>query len=153
MLIPSLLLASCGGSTEYSADVPVSELCSAADALLPDSSDFATTSDSYIIGMMEIDPTEFADYAVKIRASGANIDEYGIFKAADSSEVEAAVSVVNAYLAMRVDTWMPEYMPEEFPKMEEASVKVFGQYVVYAILADDVKADVFNAIEEKLLEK
>ena len=64
-----------------------------------------------------------------------------------------AVAVANAYIARRIEAWMPEYMPEEFPKMEAASVKIFGNYVVYAILSEDVKADVFDAVKAELTEK
>ena len=110
------------------------------------------TSD-YILGMMDIDTSEFAEYTVKLRASGANVDEYGIFKAKSDDDVENVKETVQKYLAMRVDTWMPEYMPEEFPKMQKASVKVMGRYVVYCILDDDVKADVFTSIENILLGK
>lgn len=145
-----LCTASCGGSVSYSTDTPVSELSAAVDALLENPDDFATMSESYIVGMMEIDPSQFEEYVVKLRASGANIDEYGIFKAANT---EDAVAVANAYIARRIEAWMPEYMPEEFPKMEAASVKVFGQYVVYAILAEDVKADVFDAVKAELTDK
>ena len=153
LAIICLTATACGGSATYSADVPVSELSSAIDAILPSSDDFATMSDDYIIGMMEIDPSEFVEHVIKLRASGANIDEYGIFKAADSQGVANAVAVANAYLARRIEAWMPEYMPEELPKMESASVKIFGHYVVYAILAEDVKADAFDAIEDILTEK
>lgn len=142
-----------GSSVTIADNVAVADLCTAVDALLENSSDFATMTDSYINGMMKIDPSEFADYAVKLRASGANIDEYGIFKAKDKDSVEAVKKIVEDYLKMRVDTWMPEYMPEEFPKMENASVKVIGNYVVYCILDEDTTAGVFAAVEDKLTEK
>ena len=153
LAVTCIITASCGSGGTYSDNVSVSELSSAVDAILPSSDDFVTMSDDYVIGMMEIDPSEFDEHVVKLRASGANIDEYGIFKAADSQGVADAVAVANAYLARRVEAWMPEYMPEEFPKMESASVKIFGLYVVYAILSEDVKADVFDAISDKLIEK
>ena len=148
-----LCTASCGGSVAYKTDVAVSELSAAVDTLLDNPGDFATMTEGYIVGMMEIDPAQFEEYVVKLRASGANIDEYGIFKAADADSVDAAVAIAEAYLARRIEAWMPEYMPEEFPKMEAASVKVFGNYVVYAILAEDVKADVFDAVKAELTDK
>ncbi|MBQ2765604.1 MAG: DUF4358 domain-containing protein [Clostridia bacterium] len=144
---------SCGETASYHSDIPVSKLTAAADELLPDSGDFATMTSDYILGMMDIDTSEFAEYTVKLRASGANVDEYGIFKAKSDDDVENVKETVQKYLAMRVDTWMPEYMPEEFPKMQKASVKVMGRYVVYCILDDDAKNDVFTSIENILLGK
>lgn len=145
--------ASCGGSATYKTDVAVSEISAAVDALLDNPGDFATMTEGYIVGMMEIDPSQFEECVIKLRASGSNIDEYGIFKAADSEGVANAVAVANAYIARRIEAWMPEYMPEELPKMEAASVKIFGNYVVYAILAEDVKADVFDAVKAELTDK
>ena len=153
MLIPMTILTACGESASYASDIAVTELSAAADAKLPDPDDFATMTSDYIVGMMEIDTSAFADYAVKLRASGANIDEYGIFKAPTEADVAGVEATVKAYLAKRVESWMPEYMPEEFPKMQAATVKVMGQYVVYCILSEDVKTEVFTAIENILLGK
>ncbi len=152
-LIPTAALASCGNSVSYANDVLVVDLCTKVDALLTNPTEFALMSDDYIKGMMYVDTSKFADYAVKLRASGANIDEYGIFKAPDNSDPSLIKETVEAYLKMRVDTWMPEYMPEEFPKMQSASVKVFGQYVIYCILDEATKTNVFSAVEEALAAK
>ncbi len=141
------------GSTAYKTDVDVTSLTPAVDALLERPEDFATMTDEYITTMMEIDISKFSGHVVKLRASGANIDEYGIFKAPSAADVADIKATVEAYLARRVEIWMPEYMPEEFPKMEAASVKTFGQYVAYAILSEDTKTDVFAAIEAELIEK
>ena len=81
---------------------------------------------------------------------GANVDEYGIFKASSEDGVAAVEQMVQSYLSKRVETWMPEYMPEEFPKVQSAKAQVYGQYVVYCILDDSEKSAVFNAIEAAL---
>ena len=41
-------------------------------------------------------------------------------------------------------------MPEELPKLEEAQVKVCGEYVMYAILSDETAGDAFAAFESAL---
>ena len=149
-----LMLAACGESAaSYATDVPVSKLEAAALAVLPADADLATVSEDYIKGMMKIDPSAFVEYVVKIQAAGANIDEFGIFKAPSDEAVESVKKIAEDYIAYSIDSWMPEYMPEEFPKMEKASVKVMGRYVVYCILDDDLKTEVFTAIENILLGK
>ena len=149
MLIPTALLTSCGETVSYSADIAVSDLAACADAALTESDKYTDISESYITNRMEIDLSAIEDYAVKINV----IDEYGIFKAPSDDDVEAIKETVETYLGRRVEEWMPEYMPEEFPKVENAEVKVFGRYVVYAILSEDAKTDVFTAIENTLLGK
>ena len=146
-----LTLVSCGsGAVKYREDVAVPDLCAAADPLIGDSSTMATMTDDYLYGMMGIELDGISDYAVKVQASGANVDEYGIFKASTEDGVAGVEQMVQSYLAKRVETWMPEYMPEEFPKVQNATTKTFGQYVVYCILDDSEKTAVFNAIEAAL---
>lgn len=144
---------SCSETASYSTDIAVSELAAAADAALPEGSSMTAVPDDYIKGMMQIDVSAFADYTVKIQSSGINIDEYGIFKAPSEDAVSGIKDTVSGYLTMRLDTWMEEYMPEEKPKLQSATVKVMGQYVVYCILSEDVKTDVFSAIDNILLDK
>ncbi len=144
---------SCGKTASYSTDIAVAELAVAADAALPEGSTMTAVPDDYIIGMMQIDVSAFEDYVVKIQASGINIDEYGIFKAPSEEAVDGIKDTVSDYLTMRLDTWMEEYMPEEKPKLQSATVKVMGQYVVYCILSEDTKTQVFSAVDNLLLGK
>ena len=99
---------------------------------------------------MKIDASSFEEFTVRINAFGANIDEYGIFKAADSSQAKEIKAAVEAYLKLRLDTWMDEYMPEEKPKLTSAEVKTKGNYIMYCILSDSDKAAAFSAFESSL---
>lgn len=148
-----LAAVSCSETVSYKSDIAVSELAAAADAALPEGSDMTAVPDDYIIGMMQIDVSAFEDHVVKIQASGINIDEYGIFKAPSEEAVSGIKDTVSNYLTMRLDTWMEEYMPEEKPKLQSATVKVMGRYVVYCILSEDAKTDVFGAVDNLLLGK
>ena len=94
---------------------------------------------------MKMDVSDYAGYTVKINAYGANIDEYGIFQAADDKQAKDVEAAVEAYLQLRLDSWMDEYMPEEKPKLSSAEVKSEGKYVMYAILGDADKTAAFEA--------
>ncbi len=149
-----VLTASCGTETvHYSNSIAPSELAAVADAALPEGSSMTAVPDDYIEGMMKIDLSNSGGHVVKIQSSGINIDEYGIFKAPSEEAVTGVKDTVGGYLAMRLDTWMEEYMPEEKPKLQSATVKIMGQYVMYCILSEDVKDDVFDAVENYLLGK
>lgn len=58
---------------------------------------------------------------------GTSIDEFGIFQGADSSQAAELKSAVEAYLQFRLDSWMPEYLPEEFPKLQSAKLWTRGK--------------------------
>lgn len=153
IMVPAVICA-CGTETvSYSNDVAVADLVTAADTALGDSEPLTAVPDDYIKGMMQIDTAAFEEYVVKIRASGTNIDEYGIFKAPSAESVDSVKEIVSGYLDMRLDVWMEEYMPEEKPKLENATVKTMGRYVVYCILSDEAKDTVFTAVDNMLLGK
>ena len=150
MLLP---LAACGSQPQaqvtYRTDAALSDLSDAVEQYLdPDS--LAAMQESYLKGPMKLDTALFADYVVKINAYGANIDEYGIFKAPDAASVDAVKSAIDGYIQLRKDTWMEEYMPEEKPKLTQAEVRTVGQYVIYVIVADDVRAPILTAFETAL---
>jgi hypothetical protein len=58
---------------------------------------------------------------------GANVDEYGVFRGADEAQAAEIKKAVEDYLAMRVDSWMDAYMPEEKPKVTSAQIEDRGQ--------------------------
>ncbi len=146
-------LCGCGGKKGYSDDIAVSSIADRVDeATGKNDGSMIAVDESYIKGSMKMDPSGFEEYVVKINAYGANIDEYGIFKGADEKQTKEIESQVEAYLKMRNDTWMTEYMPEEHPKMEKASFVTYGNYVMYAILDDDIKQTAFDAMKGCLME-
>lgn len=149
MLIIATLLSACGGGSVKN-DVAVSELGSAIDTAIGSTADLVDAPESYITGSMKLDVSNISEYTVKINSRGINIDEYGIFKAADDTQLQQLQTLVSDYLQFRLDTWMVEYMPEEFPKLESAEVKTVGNYVMYAILSDADRKLAFTAFEDSL---
>lgn len=145
-------LASCGGDTIKS-DVPVSEIASRVDSVISSGGNMAEADGSYVSGYVGIGADMYSEGTVMVRSMGVNVDEYGIFRCADDKQAEELLTAVKAYLKMRDDSWMPEYMPEERPKVQSAEYKVLGNYVMYAILSEDDKKAAFPAFEECLKEK
>ena len=140
----ALAVVSCGGKA----------LAEAADKVIAASSGMTGMTTEYVENSLGIAASGFEEGIVKVTASGSTMDEYGIFKASSDDTVEALKGQVETYLKTRVDTWMPGCMPEEeHSKVENASVKVIGRYVVYGILSDTEKEAVFSAVEAELLAK
>ena len=145
----SLLTACIGKTAEIRDDVAVSDVSAAVASVLGDDT-LVSLPDTFYSGSMKMDVSEFDGCDVKINSKGINIDEFGVFKAKDSSQVTAVEQTVKNYLQLRIDTWMVEYMPEEYPKLENAEVQIVGNYVMYAILSDDDKAAAFDAFKKSL---
>ena len=84
------------------------------------------------------------------QTSGIGIDEYGIFKMNDAESAEAMRTAVESYLATARATFNENYAPNERPKIDASEVKVFGNYVIYAVLSDAEKDAAFTALETAL---
>ena len=144
-----LCLGACGKKAAWRDDVPLDKLAETVEKHL-DGGSLAAMQESYLKGAMKMDPSIFAEWLVKINAYGANIDEYGIFKAPDEQGVAKVKQAAEDYLKLRRDTWMEEYMPEEKPKLTQAQVKVCGLYVIYAIVSDDARGKILADFESAL---
>jgi len=148
------LLAACAGAggskSAYRDDVPVSEIGAAIDTELESGPDMIELSETYIDGSMKMDVSDFEEYCVKIATKGVSIDEYGVFKGLDAKHAKTIEAAAKDYLKSRIDTWMSEYRPEEYPKLENAEVRVCGNYVMYAILSDSERAAAFDTFEASL---
>ena len=144
-----LCLGACAKKAAWRSDVPLDKLAETVEKHL-DGGSLAAMQESYLKGAMKMDPAIFAQWLVKINAYGANIDEYGIFKAPDEAGVAAVKQAAEDYLKLRQDTWMEEYMPEEKPKLTQAEVKVCGLYVIYVIVGDGVRGPILTDFENAL---
>ena len=139
------LLCACGGSAK---DVPVADIVTAVDGVIGGSGNLVEADAGMVEGFMRLTENDYADCAVKINSS-TSFDEYGVFKAADSSQAKAIAEALEAYLQLKLDTDMG-YQPEEVPKLEGAEVKTSGNYVMYCILGDAEKSAAFGAFESAL---
>lgn len=145
------LLAACGGGGgAYRDDVSIDTLAAAVDAKLSAPEAMIEAPGNYIIGTMQMDVSSYAGYSIKLNSMGINIDEYGIFKGTDEKQAQEIKKAVEDYLQLRRDSWMPEYMPQEYPKLENAEIRTAGNYVMYAILSDSEKTAVFAAFEQEI---
>lgn len=128
-----LCLCACGHS---SAD-PDMNTVSGAVREAADSTDMTDTPDSYIENMINLPADSYSECYARISNVGININEFGVFKTDTPDDVEDALE---AYLQFRKDTWMEEYLPQEYPKLEHAEIWRAGCYVMY-IIADGATMD------------
>lgn len=150
-----LSLAACGGKqeskVEYRDDLTTEQIAESIIALRDDWEfvDIAPLYENYA-KMAGISLEDVGEYTVRFNAAGTTADEFGILKAKDPEKAAAIAELGETYLKFRLEIWMDEYMPEEKPKLENAKVKVCGQYVIYAIFDDETRQQVFDAFENTL---
>ena len=145
-LVLALALCACGGSSGK--DVPVADIVTAVDGVLGSGETLVEADAGMVEGFMKLTEDGYADCAVKI-SSSTSFDEYGVFKAADSSQAKTIAGALEAYLQLKLETDMG-YQPEELPKLEKAEVKTSGNYVMYCVLGDSERDAAFGAFENAL---
>ncbi len=143
------LMAACGDKAAE-VNVPAADVAASVNAAIGKADAMVAPAESWVKGYMKTEPSAFGDYAVMINAYGANVDEFGIFKAGENMGVSDVEKTVEAYLKLRLDSWMDEYMPEEKYKVEDAEFKTIGNYVMYCILSEADTEAAFAAFEEAL---
>lgn len=131
------LLSACGSAAKDPGMAAVTEAVDAAVA----ADGLAQVDANYIENMLKLAPTSYEEALVLLANVGATRNEYGIFRAKDSAQAAEIKTAVEAYLQSRVDDPMSQqYMPEEYPKLQNAEVWIEGAYVLYAILDDAAKS-------------
>jgi len=150
LVMLACLLCACGDKAPESKNVPAADIAAAVAEKLGKTDALTAVDANWIKGWMKTDAAQFADYTVYLNAIGANVDEFGIFKAGENMSVADIEKTVQAYLDLKLASWMDEYMPEEKYKVEDASYEVVGDYVMYCILSAEDSAAAFASFKEML---
>ena len=90
------------------------------------------------------------NYALRYTA-GASFDEFGIMRFSSASDAEQGKNAAFSYIKSKAeDDLYRSYFPEEEYKLDEGEVKVYGNYVVYAILSGENRTALFRTVESLL---
>ena len=98
-------------------------------------------------------PDYVTEHAVFYTGEVNNIDEFGIFHVTSGNAVEMETLLRESYLAASYEKnreFYDSYIPNETPKLRDAEVKVYGNYVVYAIMSTADRNTLFNAVRDEL---
>lgn len=142
-------LCACG-SSDSAKNVPAADITAAVAEKIGKTDAMSSPNENWIKGYMKVDVASFGDYSVMVNSIGANVDEFGVFKAGENMSAKDIEATVKSYLDLRLQSWMDEYMPEEKYKVEDAEYKVVGDYVMYCILSGEDAKAAFATFEEKL---
>ncbi len=147
-------ITSCKKATAVYLDtLPASELAEEARDEL-EATDFRTAQGDWLEDYVTL-PEGINDYEICFSADGSNLNEFGIWHVR-SDQIAPVEATLRAYLAeslIRNKDFYNSYIPQETPKLEKAEVKVFGNYVCYAILSEQDKKIFFSTIQEELTEE
>lgn len=151
-LLATLLLFSLASCTEtsYKNDVPVTSLADTAVSALNDGKEYST-ADADFLDSYFAKPDYVTESVIRFSTDGNDLNEFGVYHVTDGN-TDAMKAALSDYLTEFYELYNANYLPEETPKLRDAEVKVFGNYVVYAMLNDTDRANLFASIENALKE-
>ncbi|MDR0951950.1 MAG: DUF4358 domain-containing protein [Oscillospiraceae bacterium] len=150
------LFSACGSKgADVRDDVPTADIAAAIGSAAGLTEGMMEAPDTYVTVNMEpemgVTIADLSDdYTVFMNVTSVNINEYGVFKAKDSDSAAALKTALDAYLKYRDESWMHTYLPEEYPKLENAATTAAGNYVIYTILGETEAAAAVTAFEDSL---
>ena len=151
LMISALFLSSCN-TKKYSDEISCYELCERALSSIDETDEFSDYGKEYIKYFFE-DSELHDDFRIVYSTESDDIDELGVFHAPSADTAKEISSIVQNYISEIQNTqraFIESYAPEELPKLDRAEVRVFGNYIVYAIMEEEEKSDVFSAIDKRL---
>ena len=150
-LLAILLLASLSACKSYVDNANPDQLATTGLQALNDSVYYIEIDDSYLDDYFS-QPDWVIDAELRMASTASNLNQIGIYHVSDGHAGEMK-ELIAGYLSKSYQdnsAWYDSYIPKETPKLRDAEVKVFGNYVVYAILAQADRATFFDAIEAEL---
>ena len=142
-----LSLAACK-STNYADNKQVIELADGVVTALNDGKTYSTAEADFLDSYFA-KPDYVTESVIRFSTDGNDLNEFGIYHVTEG-KAEDMKALLTKYVTDFYDLYNANYLPEETPKLRDAEVKVFGNYVVYAMLNDADRETAFQKLEELL---
>ena len=154
LAICALCLALCACShKQYRSDLSCRELCDVAIEIANDGEEYAEHGESHLKYEFGDDARVADDICIVYSVKVEDISEIGVFFTEDAERVKDIAEDCKDYLEdMREgkSAFISSYAPEELPKLDNADVRIYGNYVIYAVLDKNAAENVFDEIEKRL---
>ncbi len=149
-LLCIILLTACSGK-ELNDGIKCSELGKTVTDTLSDGMEYAPFDEKQQ-SLVTADKSKYDDFHHVYSSDSTDINEFGIFHAADGKAEELAEDCEKYVNDLKEGSrsFIASYAPEQLPKLDGASVRRFGNYVVYTVLPTDKAEEIFKELEKKL---
>lgn len=143
-----LALASCTES--YIDTVSSAELADIGIKALSTSGNTRVEDEDFLLEFTDEELDYLVDFTVISAVEAKNINEIGIFHV-ESGSANDMKKLVSKYVENKQASYRAmDYFPEEVEKIDFATVKVFGNYVVYSFLGELDTESFYSAVENAI---
>ena len=155
ILLAGLSLVGCATRVTYDNTTSSVELVERAVSSLGQAEDYLPADEDHFDFYFGTEDAmdEVEDFSVVYHRETTNVNEIGIFRVDDEEDVPAVRAMVQNYLDGQVENlraFAANYSPRDMKKIEGASVRVLGTYVIYYILDEEDAGRAMRVLEEAL---
>ena len=151
ILLICLSLCACSRS-DYSDDFSCTELSEHIRDTLGDGQEYTEFDSTHREFYFE-DSDDYDDCSLIYSTDTNDINEIGVFHAQSADAADDIAENCREYIDdMKENSraFISSYAPAELPKLDNAEVRRFGNYVVYTILPPDRSTPIFHTLKELL---
>ena len=150
-------LFSCNSTPNYANHISAASLGDAVQTAIGADEKYMTAQASDYSFYFNDDPalSLVNDSTMRFHPEVTNVNEFGIFRAADEQSAKQVEQMIAAYLEMQtadLRSFAQNYSPEDLSKIDAARVERVGVYVVYLILSPQDASAAMDAIRKELTE-
>ncbi len=147
-----IAIVALGGKTEYIDSVSTDDLAMIGKASFETSGGVKLLDDDVILKFTDQELSYLKDYSVIKAKASKNINEFGIFRV-EEGHAKDLEAIIKAFVENQQESYRSmNYFPEEIEKIDCATVKVYGNYVIYSFL-NEADTEAFYSEIEKTITK
>ena len=151
IVIAAVILAIVLTGKKYDNTLSAKELYSKIENSITTDGGVRILDDDVILEFTDDTPSYLLDYTVVRAKNAKNINEIGIFKV-ENGKAKELKPIIEKYLKEKQESYRAmDYFPEEVEKIDFATVKVFGNYVIFSFLNEADTNAFYKAIENELI--
>lgn len=148
VLMICIMLVSC--AVTYTDSLSSQELMWVAREVIDTESGMRWIDEDIILEFADDMPEYLRDFAVVRSNDAKNINEIGVFRVEEGHATEV-FDMATGYIQSKQNMYRAmNYFPEEQEKVDNATVKIFGNYVVYSFLNEKDTSALYTAISDAL---
>lgn len=138
LLIFTICLSSVSCGKKYVDNVSPESLSASLEQGIVTDGGYRQVDDDFITFNFETADKYIKDCRIIVaKDSGSNANEIGVFRANSKDAAKKLSTLCQKYIDNKVAHWNYDYNPDENVKIKNATVHVFGVYVVYTVLTPE----------------
>ncbi len=153
IVLITISICSCGSKNAYRSDVACSAITDALEKEMATDGGYVHYGETELGYLFGDDISLATDSSVVYSLFSEDIDEFGIFKTDNEKNARELANECREYIEEKYENenaFIASYAPEELPKLRDAEVKVFSNYVAFAILDENDRTAFFEKVEKML---